>query len=105
MNYELISLLVFVSTFLLWVLTALQCNRVRILFSEKCPEESQRFVTKPGCRSPKNVTFLFLKDSLDILRRYSVLWKMRQLAIILLLVSLLWPVICMIGLSMMFWDS
>ena len=92
-------LVVFASTGILWLIMAIQCNRVRIHFLKQCPDEAQRHVTPPGYRSPKNVTFLFREESVALLRQHVDLWKMRQRALALIVASALWPILCMVALG------
>ena len=62
MNYEMSEILVlaiFMSVGALWLTTAIQFNRLRMRFLKYFPNEAKEYVTPPGYRSPKNVTFLF----------------------------------------------
>lgn len=101
MSYEVASLAVFISTAILWLIAAIQCNQLRICFLDESPEDAPRFVTPPGYRSPKNVTFLFRQQAVDLLRRNPKLWQMRQRAVCLLGISLVWPVLGMTTLAVM----
>ncbi len=90
---------IFISTVIIWLITALQCNSLRKRFLMKCPDEAKRYVTPPGYRSPKNVTFLFHEGAVMLLRKNGDLWAQRKHAVILLLVSILWPIVCMVTLG------
>ena len=103
MTYETVAeiapLIVFVSTAVLWLTMAIQFNRIRLRFLKDCPEEALKYVTPPGYRSPKNVTFLYNKEALAVLRLHSRLWAMRQHAVTLMTASIIWPIFCMVILS------
>jgi hypothetical protein len=96
---EIAALTVFFSTGVLWLITAIQVNRVRLHFLRDCPEEAKKYVRPPGFRSPKNVNFLFRKDALAILKLHYKLWTMRKHAIKLLIASVIWPILCMVSLG------
>jgi len=99
---EIVPLGIFISTGVLWLITALQCNRVRVHFLRKLPDEAQRHVTLPGNMSPKNVTFLFREESVALLRQHADLWKLRQHTLILMTASALYPIVCMVILVIIF---
>jgi hypothetical protein len=103
MDYETITEIVaftdLVSTAALWLFTAIQFNRIRLRFLKDCPEEARKYVTTPGYKSPKNVTFLYKEEALAVLRLHPNLWAMRHRAVILMIVSIIWPISCMVSLG------
>ncbi len=102
MQGEILSLVSFFSIGALFLISGLQCNRVRIQFLKKCPEEALRYVTPLGEKSPKNVTFLFREKSVALLRQHVDLWKLRQRAVALIVASGLWPIVCMVILAIVY---
>ena len=99
MESEIVPLVIFISVAVLWLIMALQCTLVYIRFLRKCPEEALRYVTPFGYGSTKNVTFLFRKESVALLRQHADLWKLRQRAVGLIVASVLWPILCMVVLG------
>ena len=95
MKSGIFPLVMFLSTCALWLTLALYCNHVRKHFLRKCPDEAQRYVTHLGFGTPDNLTFLFRKESVALLRQHADLWKLRQRAIALMVASVLWPILWM----------
>jgi len=96
MKYGIMFLSVFVSAGVLWLITGLQFNRIRIKFLKQYPKEAKLYVTPVGHRSPKNITFLFKDKSVSVLKKYPELWKIRQVAVFLFFTSIVYPVLWMI---------
>lgn len=96
---EIAFLTVAISTGILWLITAIQYNRIRLGFLREFPIEAQKYVTPWGQMSPKNVTFLFEKESMLVLKLHPKLWPMRQNALRLSIASITRPILCMVILS------